>query len=132
MGAKLMGTLMRLAFMVIGAFPRRSRCLCGFNGVFDQMFPNPVVSVIMPGWNRARFVADAIRSVMGKIRADLELVVFGDGSADGSPEVQTCFTEPWLRRGHNGASAAMNASRAAGMAPAPRKFSGACSGPGKA
>lgn len=49
----------------------------------------PVVSVIIPSYNHARYVRDAIRSVAGQVRDGfaLELIVIDDGSKDGSVEL---------------------------------------------
>ncbi len=77
---------------------------------------NPVVSVIMPCWNRERFVADAIRSVLAQTLAEFELIVVDDGSTDGSREVVASFSDSRVRclpREHRGISAAMNAGLAA-------------------
>jgi len=77
---------------------------------------DPVVSVIMPCWNRDRFVADAIRSVLAQTFSDFELIVVDDGSTDGTREVVASFSDPRLRclhREHRGISAAMNAGLAA-------------------
>lgn len=76
----------------------------------------PLVSVIMPCWNRERFIADAIRSVLGQTFTDLELIVVDDGSTDGTRDVVASFQDPRLRclpREHRGISAAMNAGLAA-------------------
>jgi glycosyltransferase involved in cell wall biosynthesis len=76
----------------------------------------PIVSVIMPCWNRERFVADAIRSVLAQTFADFELIVVDDGSTDGSREVVASFSDArlhCLHREHRGISAAMNAGLAA-------------------
>lgn len=49
----------------------------------------PVVSVIIPSYNHARYVRDAVRSVADQIREgfSLELIVIDDGSKDGSVEL---------------------------------------------
>ncbi|MBK8410454.1 MAG: glycosyltransferase [Sandaracinaceae bacterium] len=45
------------------------------------------ISVVIPSYNHARFLGDAIQSVIAQIRAPDELLVIDDGSTDGSPEV---------------------------------------------
>jgi len=77
---------------------------------------NPTVSVIVPCWNRERFIADAIRSILAQTFTDFELIVVDDGSTDGSRAVVASFADPRLRClpcEHRGISAAMNAGLAA-------------------
>ena len=51
-------------------------------------------SVIIPSYNHAAFVAEAIRSVLTQESADLELIVVDDGSTDESIEViEKTFSE---------------------------------------
>jgi glycosyltransferase involved in cell wall biosynthesis len=45
------------------------------------------VSVVMPAYNHAQFVADAIDSVLSQDYPDLELVVADDGSTDGTAAI---------------------------------------------
>jgi glycosyltransferase involved in cell wall biosynthesis len=45
------------------------------------------VSVIIPCFNAARFLQDAIRSVPEQGHGDLELIIVDDGSSDGSDQV---------------------------------------------
>ncbi len=47
----------------------------------------PAFSVIMPVYNHADYVAEAIRSVIGQTLTDWELIVVDDGSTDGSAEL---------------------------------------------
>lgn len=44
-------------------------------------------SIIMPVYNHARFVADAVESVFAQDFADWELLIVDDGSTDGSAEI---------------------------------------------
>ena len=47
----------------------------------------PLVSVIMPVYNREKFVGAAIESILGQTLADLELLIVDDASQDSSPEI---------------------------------------------
>ncbi len=46
----------------------------------------PLVSVVVPSFNRARFVEATLDSVLGQTLDDLELIVIDDGSSDDSVE----------------------------------------------
>jgi glycosyltransferase involved in cell wall biosynthesis len=47
----------------------------------------PLVSVIMPSYNHAKFLPEAIESVLGQTFEDFELIIIDDGSEDGSQEI---------------------------------------------
>jgi len=44
--------------------------------------PSPVVSVIVPAYNTARFISEAIQSVLAQTFRDYEVIVVNDGSPD--------------------------------------------------
>jgi Glycosyl transferase family 2 len=54
----------------------------------------PAVTVLIPVFNRERFVEDAIRSVLDQDFADVELLLVDDGSTDRTPAV----IDAWKKR----------------------------------
>ncbi len=54
---------------------------------------SPLVSVILATYNMARYLADAIRSVLKQSQPDLELLVIDDGSTDHTREITESFKD---------------------------------------
>jgi GT2 family glycosyltransferase len=74
----------------------------------------PRVSVVVPCFNSARYVAETIASLMGQSFADWQAVVVDDGSGDGSGEVAAAAARGddrigLVRQPNRGVSAARNA-----------------------
>ena len=53
----------------------------------------PTVSVVLTVYNRARFAAEAIDSILAQTLADFELIIVDDGSTDNSPNVIADYAE---------------------------------------
>lgn len=70
----------------------------------------PLVSVIIPAYNCASFVGEAIESVQGQDYPRKEIIVVDDGSTDSTPAVLQSFgdTIRVLHRPNGGAAAARN------------------------
>ncbi len=71
----------------------------------------PKISVVIPSYNHASFIAQAVESVLNQSEADLELIVVDDGSRDNSLEVLARFSDPRMRvisQKNRGAHAAIN------------------------
>jgi len=70
----------------------------------------PRVSVIIPVYNRAELIAQAVESVLRQTFSDFELLVVDDGSSDGTWEALQRYGSRIraLRQEHQGASAARN------------------------
>jgi glycosyltransferase involved in cell wall biosynthesis len=71
---------------------------------------DPLVSVIIPTYNRAWIVRDAIDSVLGQTYADFELIVVDDGSTDRTPQILDAYGDRLrvIRQANQGVSAARN------------------------
>jgi glycosyltransferase involved in cell wall biosynthesis len=48
---------------------------------------NPAVSIIIPNYNHAQYIGDAINSVLNQTSSDYEIIVVDDGSHDKSREI---------------------------------------------
>jgi glycosyltransferase involved in cell wall biosynthesis len=70
----------------------------------------PRVSIIIPTYNRARIVGEAIDSVLSQRYDNFELIVVDDGSTDGTEKLVASYLPrlTYLYQGHQGVSAARN------------------------
>ena len=57
----------------------------------------PLVSIIMPSWNRAFAIAEAIQSVLEQSYSNWELLIADDASEDRTAEVVRAFDDPRIR-----------------------------------
>src|SRR5690554_5614456 len=73
------------------------------------MITEPLVSVIIPTYNRADKVGDAIRSVLNQTYSNIQILVVDDGSSDRTRECVTKFPQvEYIRQDHTGQAAARN------------------------
>jgi glycosyltransferase involved in cell wall biosynthesis len=71
----------------------------------------PLITVIIPTYNRAAWVAEAVASVLTQTYRDYELIVVDDGSTDGTLEAMASLEghlQVFRRRQQRGVSAARN------------------------
>lgn len=71
---------------------------------------NPLVSVIIPTYNHARFLPDAVASVRQQQYDPLEIIVIDDGSADRTAEVVARLSKPirYFQQSNKGPASARN------------------------
>jgi len=69
------------------------------------------VSVVIPAYNSANFIADAIDSVLAQTFMDFEIIVIDDGSSDNIDEVIASYDIPivFIKQSNGGAAVARNA-----------------------
>ncbi len=76
----------------------------------ENRIDTPLISVVIPVYNREDLVVDAVRSCLGQTYGNIEVLVVDDASTDGSYEVCRRFGPPVFvfRQDHKGQSAARN------------------------
>jgi glycosyltransferase involved in cell wall biosynthesis len=70
----------------------------------------PLVSVILPTYNRETYLGESIRSVLAQTYRSFELIVVDDGSTDGTEGLVRSFSPPvrYARQPHAGVARARN------------------------
>ena len=64
---------------------------------------NPLVSIIVPSYQQAAFLRDAIDSILSQEYRPLEVLVLDGGSTDGSREILESYGDRiWFRSGPDG------------------------------
>src|SRR5204863_7583143 len=69
------------------------------------------IVVVIPLYNHAAYIGDAIRSILAQTRAVDKIVIVDDGSTDDSAEIVRAFAEPRIElytQPNAGAHAALN------------------------
>lgn len=60
-----------------------------------------LVSIIMPSWNTANFIAESIQSVLNQTYTNWELLIVDDCSTDNTDEVVASFNDNRIKYFHN-------------------------------
>ncbi|MHB0876661.1 MAG: glycosyltransferase family 2 protein [Anaerolineae bacterium] len=69
----------------------------------------PLISVIIPTWNRRNLVLDAVHSAQEQTWTNTQIIVVDDGSTDGTADLlATCPRITYLCQSHKGQAAARN------------------------
>jgi len=75
----------------------------------------PRISVVIPVYNRERYIGAAIASVLAQTFGDFELLVIDDGSTDGTGDVVRSFHDQRIRLLRHGANQGIARARNAGV-----------------
>lgn len=75
----------------------------------------PKVTVLIPVYNRARFIGDAIDSVLAQTFTDFELLLVDDGSSDGSQAIIRGYDDSRIRLIQNPQNLGIAATRNRGI-----------------
>lgn len=71
----------------------------------------PAISIVMPTFNQAQFIQDAINSILNQTFMDFELIVVNDGSTDDTEKVVLSFLDPrikYFKKENGGTGSALN------------------------
>ena len=79
------------------------------------MVRNPIVSVIIPTYNRAHLIDKAIKSVLNQTYQDFEIIVVDDGSTDNTNEVLKNFTDSRIHYIFHTSNLGVSAARNTGI-----------------
>ena len=73
-----------------------------------------LVSIIMPSWNTAKFIAETIQSVIDQTYQNWELLIVDDCSTDNTDEIVASFKDDRIKYFHNekNSGAALTRNRA--------------------
>jgi len=63
----------------------------------DKNINKPIISIILPVYNGAKYLREAIESVLQQTFRDFELIIINDGSIDNSSEILKSFRDPRVK-----------------------------------
>jgi glycosyltransferase involved in cell wall biosynthesis len=64
------------------------------------MINKPLVSIILPTYNRAHLLPRAVDSVLAQTFPNWELIIWDDGSTDETTKVLSTYHDPRIRTRH--------------------------------
>lgn len=82
----------------------------GWSILWKALMDEPLISVVIPSYNSAHFITDAIESVLAQTYRPLEIIVIDDGSTDSTTEVLVSYRDriSYFRQQNCGPAAARN------------------------
>lgn len=80
------------------------------------MEPSPLVSVVIPAYNRADTIGAALDGALAQTVTDLEVIVVDDASADATVQVVQAYADPRVRLVRHETNQGGNAARRTGIA----------------
>lgn len=83
---------------------------------------DPLVSVLMPVYNGAKYLQQAMDSVLAQTFADFELIVVDDGSVDDSPDIVRAYSDKRIRLIKNASNLGLAGARNRALGEARGKY----------
>ena len=71
----------------------------------------PIITVVMPTYNQAKFLREAIDSLLAQTFRDFELIIVNDGSTDDTEAIVKSYADPrikYLKKPNGGTGSALN------------------------
>ena len=76
---------------------------------------SPKVSIIMPVYNTASFLKEAIESILSQTYSNFEFIIINDGSTDSSKSIIESFNDPRIKVINNEHNIGIIATRNKGL-----------------
>ncbi|RAP53530.1 MAG: hypothetical protein BZ138_00620 [Methanosphaera sp. rholeuAM270] len=90
--------------------------------LMDKVDENPLVSVIMPVYNREELIENAIDSVLNQSYKNIELIIIDDKSTDNTPEIIEKIEDKRIRIIYNKENLGISRSRNIGLTESRGKY----------
>lgn len=78
-------------------------------GTGSNLMSTDLVSVIIPCYNQAQYLSEAIESVLNQTYNNIEVIVVDDGSPDNTEQVARKYPVKYIKKENGGVSSARNA-----------------------
>jgi glycosyltransferase involved in cell wall biosynthesis len=82
----------------------------------------PVVSIVMAAFNEAKYIAEAIESILKQSYENFEFIIINDGSVDNTAEIIDSYKDPRIKHIKNETNLKLIASLNKGLAAAKGKY----------